>query len=149
GRSSVMWGWQGRRNVLGRWGVTGLVNVDLTPEFAAKLGAAYGGILPKGSTVIVNRDSHFSPRMIKRALISGLPSAGVNVLDTRSVPIPVARHYTRQAGAAGGVHIRLSPFDARVVDIKFFDRRGLGLDLVTERKVEGSFFREDFRRVYL
>lgn len=147
--SSIIWGSQGRRNLFGRWGVTGLVNVDLTPEFAAKLGAAYGGVLPKGSTVIVNRDSHFSPRMIKRALISGLPSAGVNVLDTRSVPIPVARHYTRQTGAAGGVHVRLSPFDARVVDIKFFDRRGLDLDKATERKVEGSFFREDFRRVYL
>lgn len=147
--SSIIWGSQGRRSLFGRWGVTGLVNVDLTPEFAAKLGAAYGGILPKGSTVTVNRDSHYTPRMIKRALISGLPSAGINVLDLRNVPIPVARHYTRAVGAAGGVHVRLSPFDARVIDIKFFDRRGLDLDKGTERKVEGLFFREDFRRVYL
>jgi mannose-1-phosphate guanylyltransferase / phosphomannomutase len=147
--SSIIWGSQGRRSLFGRWGVTGLVNVDLTPEFAAKLGAAYGGILPKGSVVTVNRDSHYTPRMIKRALISGLPSAGINVLDLRNVPIPVARHYTRMIGASGGVHVRLSPFDARVVDIKFFDRRGLDLDKATERKVEGSFFREDFRRVYL
>lgn len=146
---SIIWGSQGRRNLFGRWGVTGLVNVDLTPEFAAKLGAAYGGILPKGTTVTVNRDSHYTPRMIKRALISGLPSAGIHVLDLRNVPIPVARHYTRAVGAAGGVHVRLSPFDARIVDIKFFDRRGLDLDKGTERKIEGLFFREDFRRVYL
>jgi predicted transglutaminase-like cysteine proteinase len=71
------------------------------------------------------------------------------VLDLRSQPIPVARHHTRISGAAGGVHVRLSPFDARVVDIKFFDRRGLDLDKGTERKIEGLFFREDFRRVYL
>ena len=147
--TSIIWGAQGRRSLFGRWGVTGLVNVDLTPEFAAKLGAAYGGILIKGGTVTVNRDSHYTPRMIKRALIAGLPSAGINVLDLRNVPIPVARHYTRMIGAAGGVHVRLSPFDARVVDIKFFDRRGLDLDKATERKVEGSYFREDFRRVYL
>lgn len=147
--SSIIWGSQGRRSLFGRWGVTGLVNVDLTPEFAARLGAAYGGVLPKGSIVTVNRDSHYTPRMIKRALIAGLPSAGASVLDLRSVPIPVARHYTRMVGSAGGVHVRLSPFDARVVDIKFFDRRGLDLDKATERKVEGSFFREDFRRVYL
>ncbi len=147
--TSIIWGSQGRRSLFGRWGVTGLVNVDLTPEFAAKLGAAYGGVLLKGSTVTVNRDSHYTPRMIKRAIISGLPSAGVNVLDLRNVPIPVARYYTRSIGAAGGVHVRLSPFDARVVDIKFFDRRGLDLDKSTERKVEGLFFREDFRRVYL
>ncbi|MEO8287625.1 MAG: mannose-1-phosphate guanyltransferase [Chloroflexota bacterium] len=147
--ASIIWGSQGRRNLFGRWGVTGLVNVDLTPEFAAKLGAAYGGVFPKGSTVTVNRDSHYTPRMIKRALIAGLPSAGINVLDIRSVPTPVARHYTRSIGAAGGVHVRLSPFDARVVDIKFFDRRGLDLDKASERKIEGLFFREDFRRVYL
>ncbi|HEX8218758.1 MAG TPA: mannose-1-phosphate guanyltransferase [Chloroflexia bacterium] len=147
--SSIIWGAQGRRSLFGRWGVTGLVNVDLTPEFAAKLGAAYGGVLARGSTVTVNRDSHYTPRMIKRALIAGLPSAGVNVLDIRNVPIPVARHYTRSVGAAGGVHVRLSPFDARVVDIKFFDKRGLDLDKATERKIEGLFFREDFRRVYL
>lgn len=147
--TSIIWGSQGRRSLFGRWGVTGLVNVDLTPEFAAKLGAAYGGVFPKGSTVTVNRDSHYTPRMIKRALIAGLPSAGANVLDLRTVPIPVARHYTRSIGAAGGVHVRLSPFDARVVDVKFFDKRGLDLDKATERKVEGLFFREDFRRVYL
>jgi mannose-1-phosphate guanylyltransferase/phosphomannomutase len=147
--TSLIWGAQSRRNLFGRWGVTGLVNVDLTPEFAAKLGAAYGGMLHKGTTVTVNRDSHYTPRMIKRALIAGLPSAGINVLDLRNVPIPVARHYTRTISAAGGVHVRLSPFDARVVDIKFFDKRGLDLDKATERKVEGLFFREDFRRVYL
>ncbi len=147
--SSLIWGAQGRRNLFGRFGVTGLVNVDLTPEFAAKLGAAYGGIFPKGSTVTVNRDSHYTPRMIKRAIISGLPSAGINVLDLRNVPIPVARFYTRAINAAGGVHVRLSPFDARVVDIKFFDKRGLDLDKAAERKIEGYFFREDFRRVYL
>jgi mannose-1-phosphate guanylyltransferase/phosphomannomutase len=147
--SSLIWGAQARRSLFGRWGVTGLVNVDLTPEFAAKVGAAYGGTLPKGSTVTVNRDSHYTPRMIKRAIIAGLPSAGINVRDLRSVPIPVARHYTHRSGAAGGVHVRLSPFDARVIDIKFFDKRGLDLDKAMERKIEGAFFREDFRRVYL
>jgi mannose-1-phosphate guanylyltransferase / phosphomannomutase len=147
--ASIIWGAQGRRSLFGRFGVTGLVNVDLTPEFAAKLGAAYGGVLPKGTTVTVNRDSHSTPRMLKRAMISGLPSAGISVLDLRSVPIPVARYYTRVIGAAGGVHVRLSPFDARVVDIKFFDKRGLDLDKAAERKIEGFFFREDFRRVYL
>jgi mannose-1-phosphate guanylyltransferase/phosphomannomutase len=147
--SSIIWGAQGRRSLFGRFGVTGLVNVDLTPEFAAKLGAAYGGILSKGSIVTVNRDSHSTPRMLKRAMISGLPSAGISVLDLRNVPIPVARYYTRVIGAAGGVHVRLSPFDARVVDIKFFDKRGLDLDKAAERKIEGFFFRDDCRRVYL
>jgi mannose-1-phosphate guanylyltransferase/phosphomannomutase len=87
--------------------------------------------------------------MIKRAIISGLPSAGVNVWDLETVPLPVARYYVRTTDAAGGVHIRLSPFDPRTVDIKFFDQYGLDISKNTERKIENLFFREDFRRVYL
>ena len=148
-KTSIIWGARGRRVLFGRFGVTGLVNVDLIPEFAAKMGAAFGATLPKGSTVTINRDPHRSPRMIKRAVISGLPSAGISVEDLRSVPIPVARYYTRVTDAAGCVHVRLSPFDRRVVDIRFFDALGRNLTKNAERSIERVFFREDFRRVYL
>ncbi len=148
-KTSIIWGARGRRILFGRFGVTGVVNVDLTPEFAAKLGAAFGATLPKGSNVTINRDPHRSPRMIKRAVISGLPSSGINAQDLRSMPIPVARYYTRASGASGGVHVRLSPFDRRVVDIRFFDGQGRNLSKNAERNIERVFFREDFRRVYL
>lgn len=146
---SIIWGSQGRRVLFGRYGVTGVVNVDLTPDFVARLGAAFGTVLPKGSVVTINRDPHRSPRMIKRALISGLPSAGNNVLDLRNVPIPVARYYTRAVQAAGGIHVRLSPYDERVVDIRFIDRTGLDLTREQERTIERVFFREDYRRAYM
>ena len=147
--SSIIWGSQGRRSLFGRYGVTGLVNVDITPDFAARLGAAFGAVLSKGAAVCVNRDAHRTPRMIKRAIISGLPSAGINVWDLEGVPLPVARFYVRTTDASGGVHIRLSPFDPRTVDIKFFDQKGQDISKGTERKIENLFFREDFRRVYL
>jgi mannose-1-phosphate guanylyltransferase / phosphomannomutase len=146
---SIIWGSQGRRVLFGRYGVTGVVNVDLTPDFVARLGAAFGSVLAKGSSVTINRDPHRSPRMIKRAIISGLPSAGNNVLDLRMVPIPVARYYTRAATAAGGVHVRLSPYDQRVVDIRFFGPDGLSLTREQERAVERIFFREDYRRAFM
>ncbi|NLX41886.1 MAG: NTP transferase domain-containing protein [Chloroflexi bacterium] len=147
--NSIIWGAQGRHVLFGRFGVTGLVNIDLTPEFAARLGATFGATLPKGAVVTINRDPHRSPRMLKRGVISGLPSAGVNVLDLQSMPIPVARYYTRHANTAGGVHLRLSPYDNRVVDIKFFDKNGQDLTKAQERNIEQVLFREDFRRVYL
>ncbi|MGB8345954.1 MAG: nucleotidyl transferase, partial [Ktedonobacteraceae bacterium] len=146
--TSIIWGSQGRRGLFSRFGVTGLVNVDLTPDFATKLGGAYGAILAKGSVVCINRDSHQrTPRMIKRAVIAGLPSAGVNVQDINQVPIPVARYFIRTTDAVGGVHVRLSPYDRRVIDMKFFDQNGLDINKTTERKLENLFFREDFRRV--
>jgi mannose-1-phosphate guanylyltransferase/phosphomannomutase len=147
--SSIIWGSQGRRVLFGRFGVTGVVNIDLTPEFSAKLGAAFGATLPKGSVVTINRDMHRSPRMIKRAIISGLPSAGVDVWDLGSQPIPVARYYTKICEAYGGIHVRLSPSDQRVVDIFFMESEGVNLSKNHERSVEHVFFREDFRRVYL
>lgn len=148
-RSSLIWGSQARRTLFGRYGVTGVVNVDLTPEFATRLGAAFGGALQRKKAVIINRDPHRSPRMIKRALIAGLPSAGVNVIDIKTAPIPVARYYTRAVNGGGGIHVRLSPYDPRTVDIRFFSPDGLNLSKETERTVENIFFREDSRRVYL
>lgn len=147
--SSIIWGSHGRRELFGPDGVNGMTNVDLTPEFSAKLGAAFGATLPKNSIVTINRDAHRSPRMIKRAIISGLPSAGINVWDLGSQSIPVARYYTGIREAVGGVHVRLSPDDPRLVDIYFMDESGLGLSENQQRAVQRVFFREDFRRVYL
>lgn len=147
--TNIIWGSQGRRHLFGRYGITGMVNVDLTPEFCVKLGAAFGTALRKGAKVSVNREAHNTPRVLKRAILSGLPSAGVDVLDTATQPIPVVRFYTRHSDVSGGVHVRLSPYDNRVVDVKFFGSTGLDLSSREQRSIENIFFREDFRRVYL
>jgi mannose-1-phosphate guanylyltransferase/phosphomannomutase len=115
----------------------------------AKLGSAYASILPTGCDVTVNRDLAIPSRMLKRALTSGLPSAGINVVDLSAVPIPVARYFTSQSGPAGGVHVRMSSDDPAVAHIIFFDRHGMDLDKGTQRKVESAFFREDVRRAHL
>ena len=149
-RESIIWGSRGRRSLFGRAGVSGVVNVDFTPEFAAKLGSSLGANLPRGSYVAINRDSHRSSRMLIRALMSGLSSAGVDVWELGEVPVPVARHFVGiHPSAAAGVHIQLSPLDQRVVDIRFMNSRGLDQSRAAERSVERSFSREDFRRAFL
>jgi mannose-1-phosphate guanylyltransferase/phosphomannomutase len=145
--TSLIWGAQGRRGLFGRFGVTGLVNIDLTPELAAQLGAAYASTLTPGTTVTMNRDQHRTSRMLKRALMSGVVGSGVHVADLGQLPIPIDRFETRRIGAAGGIHVRISPFDDRVCDVKFFDGQALDMGKAAERKVENVFFREDFRRV--
>lgn len=149
-KDSVIWGNQGRRALFNRFGVSGVVSIDLTPEFAAKLSAALGATLPKGSYVAINRDAHRSSKMLKRALVSGLPGTGVNVWDLGNVAIPVLRHYVRQRkDSSAGIHVRLSPFDQRVVDIRIIDSQGLNQSNSAERAIERNFFREDFRRAFL
>lgn len=149
-KSSIIWGNQGRRSLFSRFGVSGVVNVELTPEYAAKLSTALGATLPKGSYVAINRDAHRSSRMLKRALISGLPGTGVNVWDLGDVPIPVLRHFVQtHKDTSAGIHVRLSPFDQRVVDIRLIDGNGMNFSTASERVIERNFFREDFRRAFL
>ncbi|MCL5947515.1 MAG: sugar phosphate nucleotidyltransferase [Chloroflexi bacterium] len=146
--SSLIWGGRARRSLFaGHATISGLANVELTPELAAKVGAAYGSMLPAGSAVLVNRGHSKAARMIKRGIVSGLPSAGIDVIDTSSVAVPVARYETREGPAKGGIHVRMSPYDARVVDIKLFDANGADVSKNTERKIANIYLREDVRRV--
>jgi mannose-1-phosphate guanylyltransferase/phosphomannomutase len=143
---SLVWGPKWPGNLFGSQGITGLANIEITPEFAMKLGAAYGASLEKGSYVITSRDSHPASRMINRAIICGLISVGVNALDYRFMPTPVSRYGIKMAQAKGGVHVRLSPTEPHAFLIEFFDAEGINIDRGYERKIENIFFREDFRR---
>lgn len=148
--SSIIWGRRGQRMLFRRHAISGIANIDVTPEFAAKLGAAYGATLSLGSTVAINRDLFRTSRMIKRAIISGLPSAGVNVADCSTLPVPVVRHYIRNnKDVGGGVHVRMNPADGRVVEGRLIDKNGLDMGKNAERKIEALFAREDFRRAQI
>jgi mannose-1-phosphate guanylyltransferase/phosphomannomutase len=66
------------------------------------------------------------------------------------VPTPVCRHYVRSnSNISAGIHVRLSPFDQRVVDIRVIDKNGMNQSKNAERAVERAYFREDFRRAFL
>jgi len=145
--SSLIWGDRWSKNIFSSYGVTGLANIELSPEFAAKLGAAYGASLKKGAAVSTSRDSHKTSRMINRAIMTGILSTGVNVHDYGVTPMPVVRFLARDGHEAGGVHTRRSPFENELIDLKFFDTAGMDLHPGHEKSVERLFFREDFRRV--
>ncbi len=144
--TSLIWGQKWSRSLFGAYGVTGLANLEISPEFGAKLGACFGATLRMGSIVRTSRDGHQASHMVKRAIISGLLSTGVNVRDFRIAPIPVVRYNMSARGAVGGIHVRKSPFDPELIDIIFFDERGMDIPSGREKSIERLFFREDFRR---
>jgi mannose-1-phosphate guanylyltransferase/phosphomannomutase len=145
--TSLIWGQRWAKNIFGTYGVTGLANIELSPEFAAKLGAAYGASFRKGSTVSTSRDVHKTSRMINRAVMTGILSTGVNVSDYGVTPIPVVRYMASNGAEEGGIHTRRSPFNQQIVDLKIFDNLGLDLHPSKEKTIERLFFREDFERV--
>jgi mannose-1-phosphate guanylyltransferase / phosphomannomutase len=142
---SLIYGIKWPGSLFGGAGVTGLANLEITPEYATKLGQAFGTFLRNGQLVMTSRDTHPVSRIINRCIISGLLSTGVHVQDLRSFPLPLSRYATRIEGD-GCVHVRLSPTDPDSVLLEFFDGNGINLDNASERKIENLFFREDFRR---
>lgn len=146
---SIVWGQKWPESMFGREGITGLGNIEITPEFALKLGAAYGSLLSKEATVTLARDNHPAARMVNRAIICGLVSVGVNIQDLRITPTPMSRFFLRSTAAVGGIHCRISKEDVRSLQLQFFDERGVNISATVERKIENSFFREEFRRTLM
>ncbi|MHB1535483.1 MAG: sugar phosphate nucleotidyltransferase [Acidimicrobiales bacterium] len=144
--SSIVWESRGARNLFGRLGVAGLANVDVTPELAVRLAMAFATTMKKGSTVVASRDTSRAARVLKRAVMVGLNATGVDVADLEVATVPVTRFEVRTERSAGGVTVRLAPDDPQSVVIRFFDAEGIDLSGAQQKKVERSFYREDFRR---
>lgn len=143
---SIVSGSHGRGTLFRDLGVAGLSNIEITPEFAVRFGLAFGSAMPSGSAIVTGRDSTRSSRMIKRALISSLLSTGCSVIDMRSTPVPIARHHVRATSAAGALFVRKLPGNARLTLMEAFDAGGGSITQALQRKIESSFFREEFKR---
>lgn len=142
---SLIWGTRAQRSLFGAHGVQGLANIEITSEFAVKLAAAYGATLKSGP-VLVSRDYWRVSQMLARAIISGLTSVGIEVQNLESMPIPISRYYVKVLRASGLVHVRVVQNSPDKVNVEFFDNEGLAISRAMERKIETTFFKEDFPR---
>ncbi len=143
---NLIWGNTAQRNLFGQRGVQGLANIDITPEFAVKLGSAYGSTLNPGSKVTVSRDQRNISRMVTRSLIAGLMSVGINIQNLDATAIPIARTVISTMSVAGGIHVRVHPDRPDYILIEFMDAKGINITKALEKKVEGAYFKEDMRR---
>ncbi|MGJ5674798.1 MAG: sugar phosphate nucleotidyltransferase [Nostochopsis sp.] len=143
---NLIWGNTAQRNLFGQRGVQGLANIDITPEFAVKLGAAYGSTLKPGSRVTVSRDQRNISRMVTRSLIAGLMSVGIDIQNLDATAIPIARTVIPTMGVAGGIHVRVHPDRPDYILIEFMDVKGINISKAQEKKIEGAYFKEDMRR---
>jgi mannose-1-phosphate guanylyltransferase/phosphomannomutase len=128
-------------------GVVGLVNVDLTPDVALRFGAALGTSLKRGARVVASRESAPAYRMVKRALIAGLNSTGVQIADLRTLPAPVGKHLLKTQGYDAAFHVGASTTDPEAVQIRLFERPGVALSGAMQKEIEKHFIRQELRRV--
>ena len=125
--------------------MSGIVNLDITPELVVRLAAAYATILPKRSTVTVGRDHSRAARAMNRALAGSLTAAGVDVHDLRICPLPVVRADTAR-NADAGVYLRTTLGAPESLDLVILDRTGTDLSVLDQKRLERILVRRDFRR---
>jgi mannose-1-phosphate guanylyltransferase / phosphomannomutase len=145
--TDVIWEQRSQRSLFGPRGVSGVVNVEITPELAVRLASAYATTLKKGATVTASRDGSRAARALKRAVIAAMTSSALNVRDLECVPMPVARLETAR-GRAGGVTIRTTPGVPDSVEIAFLDSTGADLSPAGQRKLDRVYSRAEYRRAF-
>jgi mannose-1-phosphate guanylyltransferase / phosphomannomutase len=145
---NLIWGEKWKKTLFEGAMIRGLTNIELTPEFMAKLGCAYGSTLPKGSFILAGRDAHRSSRMLKRSFLGGILSSGVNVRDLKMLPLPLLRYKLKTFGETGGVMLREAQGDPASTEIVFLDADGIDFSSAMGKNVERIFYKENFRRAH-
>ena len=143
---NVIWESRAASTIFGRDGIAGLINVDLTPETALRVGMAVGTALKRGARVVTSREAPPSCRLLRRAVLAGINATGVHVSDLRVMPAAVNRHLLKSEGFGAGVHVRSSAADPEVVEIQIYEPPGVQASSAFLKEVEKNFSRQDFRR---
>lgn len=143
---NLVWGTKASKTLFGYRDISGDLNVNLTPEFASRLGSAFGSMLKEDSRIIVSSDGSNAAEIIRESLISGVLSTGIGVISIENSLMPIMRFAVRFYKAQGGVHIWKDFKEENKVHLEFANNEGISIDRATERKIENNFVREDFKR---
>jgi mannose-1-phosphate guanylyltransferase / phosphomannomutase len=146
--TSVIWESRGQRTLFVPRGVSGLINVEITPELCVRLASAYATTLRKGTTVTTSRDVSRAARALKRAVHGALNASAINVVDLEAQPLPVARFETARSEYSGGIALRTTPGDPQSIDIIFLDSDGADMSQAAQRRLERVFSRQEYRRAF-
>ncbi len=117
--------------LFGTDGVRGLANRDVTAELALDLSVAAAHVLGSIGAfaghrprAVVGRDPRASGEFLASAVIAGLASAGVDVIDLGVLPTPGVAHLTGALAVDLGVMLSASHNPMPDNGIKFFARGG-------------------------
>ena len=91
-----------------QYDIRGIVGKDLTEEAARGIGGAYAANMAEhglSGAIVVSRDNRPSGAALRDALVDGLTSAGVDVIDAGVVPTPLNYWALHNLPVVGGIQI--------------------------------------------
>ena len=102
------------KHIFKQYDIRGLINEEINPELAEKIGIAYAQFLSeeggagKGLLVVVGRDTRESSVEYQQRLMKGLVSQGVRVFDVGLVSTPAFYFCVGHLSADGGIMVSAS-----------------------------------------
>ncbi|MCD6244976.1 MAG: phosphoglucosamine mutase [Candidatus Korarchaeota archaeon] len=128
-------------------GIRGIFGSGMDAEVAMKISNLFGHRLGTGSIVVVGRDTRPSGEVLEHAVISGLNSAGVDVLNVGIAPTPTIEWAVDRYQADGGVIISASHNPPEWNALKLIGKRGVLLHPDEMEELKQEFFSGRLRNV--
>ncbi|HEX2897546.1 MAG TPA: phosphoglucosamine mutase [candidate division Zixibacteria bacterium] len=104
-------------------GIRVIVGDGLDSTIAENYARAFGTSIKKGK-VVIGRDTRKSGDMLKRAVLKGLTSVGIDFIYIGIVPTPTVEIAVKQLKAAAGICITASHNPGQWNALKFFNNKG-------------------------
>ncbi|HEU5304380.1 MAG TPA: hypothetical protein VFU40_07030 [Gemmatimonadales bacterium] len=97
------------KSIFRQYDVRGLVDRELTPEFARALGRAFASVahdrLGRPPVIAVGRDNRPSGETLARGVRLGFADAGATAVDIGTVPTPALYFAVSALGTDGGLQV--------------------------------------------
>jgi phosphomannomutase/phosphoglucomutase len=129
------------RKLFGTNGIRGIVNKELTPEMATKVGSAIGTFFGK-KNLLLGHDARTSGPMLANAVIAGLTATGCNVYFAGMAPTPALQYAVKNHCMGGGVIITASHNPPEYNGIKVIWNDGIEISHEQETEIENVYFED-------
>ncbi len=126
-------------------GIRGIVGQDLTPEFILNYAMAFASTIKSKGLVGIAMDGRKSGDMLKYAIIAGLVSCGVDVLDLGISTTPTLLFSIRNKNLDGGVMITASHNPEEYNGIKWASKEGRFLNSKEWSDVNKIYNKKNYR----
>jgi phosphomannomutase/phosphoglucomutase len=125
--------------LFGTNGIRGLVNKELTPEMAIKVGSAIGTFFGR-KNLLLGYDARTSGPMLAKAVSAGLTATGCTVFQAGMAPTPALQYAVKNHKMDGGVIITASHNPPEYNGIKVIWNDGIETSHEQETEIEKIYF---------
>ena len=128
------------KKLFGSNGIRGVVNKELTPEMAVRVGSSIGTFFGK-KNLLVGHDARTSGPIFAKAVIAGLTATGCNVFFAGMSPTPALQYAVKNHCMDGGVIITASHNPPEYNGIKVIWNDGIEISHKNETEIEDIYFK--------